>query len=182
VKRIPHARDVRKALRSVRAAAQQSLAALNEVAGQRMTKGDYLAAEELAAMGKVIRQFQSEADALRERWREICGGGAAARKSVTPLWAFYQPILEALMGLGGESPRAEIETQVERLIAPSLMPGDRTPMARGRERWRVMIQRARKPLASEGWIETGGGATWKITEVGRKAAAKIINKDPSKRS
>jgi hypothetical protein len=171
VTRIPHAWDVHRALRSVRAAAQKAQKGLNQVANQRMAKGDYAAAGELVTKGKEIDQFQLEVEALRKRWREVCGvREKGASRSVTPLWAYFKPILEALESLGGEARRTDLERKVERLIASSFLPGDRATMARGRERWRVMVQRARKPMVAEGWIEEGG-PTWRITKIGRDAGA-----------
>jgi hypothetical protein len=83
VKKIPHANGVVKAIRAVRSATEKSLKALNTGAGQRMAKGDYATAEMLAAKGKEIRDFQSEIEALRKRWREVCGGGDRAAKKST---------------------------------------------------------------------------------------------------
>jgi hypothetical protein len=65
----------------------------------------------------------------------------------------------------------------EKTMAASFQSGDRTPLARGRERWRVMVQRARKPLLAERWIESGGGPVWRITDTGRKAADRPLSKD-----
>ncbi len=140
-----------------------------------MAKGDYAAAEELAAKGKEIRQFQSEVKALRARWLEVCQG-ADVKAATTSLWEYFQPILEALVNLGGEASRSDLEAQVERLITVSLLPGDRAPMMRGLERWRVMIQRARKPLVTEGWLEARGGRIWRITDMGRQAAQQPMSK------
>lgn len=177
--RVPHAHGVVKALRVVRAAADKSLKGLNHAASQRMAKGDYATAETLAAKGKEIRQFQAEADALRKRWRELCGGGGhAGKKATTALWLYYQPILQALLQAGGESRWTELEPHVERLMAPSLQPGDRAAASRGRQRWQVMLRRARKLLTAEGWIEDAGGKLWRVTEAGRKAADQPLGKDP----
>jgi hypothetical protein len=63
VTRIPHAKVVAKAIRSVRSAIQKSLEGVNQLAGQRMAKGDYPNAELLIAKAKELRQFQSEVDA-----------------------------------------------------------------------------------------------------------------------
>jgi hypothetical protein len=164
-------------LRSVRAAAQKSLKGLNQVASQRMAKGDYATAEALAAKGKEMRQFQSEVEALHKRWCEVCGGGGAAKKPLTPMWVYFQPILQALVSVGGECRRADLEAHVERLMGASLQSGDREGSARGRERWRIIVQRARKPLIAEGWIEDRGGKIWRITDAGRRAAEKPIGKD-----
>lgn len=172
MKRIPNAREVDQALRSVRTAVKEALKELNEAAGQVMAKGDYSTAESLAAKGREIRDFQSEVDALRKRWRELRGGGGggAGKATTTALWAYYQPILKALTEAGGEARRGELEPTVERLMSSTLQPGDRHPMARGQERWQVMIRRAHKPLVAEGWIEDGSGAVWRITDAGRRAA------------
>src|SRR5262245_42537823 len=182
MKRVPHAQNVRQAIRSVQVAAQRSLKGLNQVASQCMSKGDYATAETLAAKGKEIRQFQTEVDALRKRWREVCGSGGGNTKSATPLWAYYQPILRALKAVGGESRRATLEAEVERVMGSTLLPGDQLGMARGRERWRVMVQRARKHLVGEGWIENGSGTIWKITDAGRRAADSATSKGLEKQS
>lgn len=173
--RIPHARGVAQALRSVRAAADKSMKGLNQAASKRMTKGDYVTAEMLVAKAKEIRQFQSEVEALRKRWREVCGAGRAAKSPVAPLWVYFQ--LQGLVQAGGEGRRDELEALVERLMSASLQPGDRDAMARGRERWKVMVQRARKALVAEGWIEDRSGKVWRITDAGRRAAAKPIGQE-----
>ena len=74
------------------------------------------------------------------------------------------------MAQGGECSRDDIEAAFQKSSDGFLRPGDRLLMSGGRERWKVMIRRARKPLESEGWISQTSGVTWKITEAGRKAA------------
>jgi Mrr N-terminal domain len=153
---------------------------LNQVASQRMGKGDYVTAQRLATKGTQVHEFLSEVDRLRTRWSEVCERGEVSKKPITALWLYYQPILRALANLGGQGRRSDLEAQVERTMATSFQSGDRVPLAGGRERWRVMIQRARKPLLAERWIERGGGPTWRITDAGRKVAEKPLNKDPGK--
>ena len=178
MKRIPQARGVVEALHLVRAATQRCLKGLNQTASQRMAKGDYATAEALATKGSEIQQFQLEVAALLKRWREVCGaGGRGTKKLATPLWSYYQPILQALTQTGGECRLPELEARVERLMSASFKPADRGGMARGRERWRVMVRRARRPLVSEKWIEDRTGPVWRITEAGRKAAQKPIGKE-----
>ena len=58
------------------------------------------------------------------------------------------------------------------MMSGTLLAGDLETMARGRERWKVMIQRARKHLVAEGWLEDKPGPTWSITAAGRRAAEK----------
>jgi hypothetical protein len=177
--KIPHAPGVVRAILSVRLATKNSLESINKAASQRMAKGDYLGAETLASKGKEIQQFQAEVDVLLNRWKEVRGSGKEGTKlSLTPLWMYYQPILQGLVEAGGDCNRTGLEDQVERLMVASLQTGDRMQTARGRERWRSMVQRARKPLVAEGWIDAKTGSSWRITAAGRRAAEKTITKDP----
>jgi hypothetical protein len=179
--KVPHARGVDAALRSVEAAARRTLKGLNQAASKRMAKGDYGGTEALAAKGREIGQFQSAVEELRRRWRELCDSGdGGSKEPVTPLWAYYQPILQALVQLGGQARRTELEPQVERLMSTSLQAGDRDTLARGRERWQVMIQRARKHLVSEGWVNDGRGKVWIISEAGRQVAERPTDRVPSR--
>ncbi len=170
--RIPQAREVDRALRGVSKALKDSLRSLNEVAGQLMAKGDYEGAQSLAAKGRAMMEFQADLDALRKKWRELRGFGDDGRRigNRTPQWQYYHPILQALVELGGEAPRSEIEPVVERLMARVLQAGDRALNARGHQRWQVMIRWARKHLVSEGWLEADRGRVWRITDAGREAA------------
>lgn len=173
MKRVPGAQKVTRAIRSVNSELKACLKSNNAFAARRMARGDYVAAEALAAKGKEIQQFQAELKALQTRWRELQRTGSAARReSVTPLWRYYQPILRALVKEGGECRRTDLELPIERLMASTFRAGDRELMARGRERWKVMIQRARKALVAEGWLARSGGASWRITKAGREMAGR----------
>jgi hypothetical protein len=171
MKRIPRSQAVRKAIRSVRQATQLSLKALNAYASQRMARGDYAAAESAAAKGRELRAFLADIETLRKRWREVSGGGGA-KKEVTPLWAFYQPVLQAVIDAGGECKRDAIEATIARTTGPALLTGDKDKNMRGRERWQVMIRRALKAMANEGWVVHEGASLWSITSEGRRAALK----------
>jgi hypothetical protein len=124
--KVPHAQGVTRALRSVRTATKRTLKGLNEVAGQRMAKGDYVTAEALAAKGREIRQFVQQADELLRAWRGLSGRGAktagASKGETTPLWAYYQPILKAIVALGGECARDDIETAFQKSSDGFLQP------------------------------------------------------------
>jgi hypothetical protein len=181
--RIPQTKGVTKAIRQVRDAAQRSLKALNQAASQRMKKGDYVVAEALAAKGKEIKIFFSEIDLLRNRWSEISGAQDREGKGAqTPLWAYYQPVLQAIVQNGGKCLRNAVEDSVGRIMKDTFQAKDNEMLSRGRERWRVMVRRARKHLVQEGWLEDTKGKMWIVTEAGRHAAeAKDIQKtnDPN---
>jgi hypothetical protein len=181
VTRVPHARTVSKALRAARVGIKGVQRALNQMAGQRTAKGDYASAETLVSKAREIGQFQSELDKLAQRWREVCGarGDLPGKQPTTPLWQYFQPILRSLGQAGGECRRPDLEAHVHGLMVDSFLPGDSVALAHGRERWRVMVQRARKHLVAEGWIENRHGPVWKITDAGRQAAEKPISKGPA---
>jgi hypothetical protein len=181
--RIPHTKGVTKAIRQVRDATQRSLRALNQAASQRMAKGDYATAEALAAKGREIRKFINDIDLLRNRWSGLLGVQKNQEKGTqTPLWMYYQPILQSIIQNGGESLRINVEEYVEIIMKGKFQANDNEMLSRGRERWRVMVRRARKHLVQEGWLEDTRGKAWIITEAGRRAAeAKDIQKtnDPN---
>lgn len=174
MKRIPNAREVAQAIRAVRTTLKGSLKELNKTAGAAMAKGNYELGESLAARGREIQDFDAAVQELAARWKELRRTGATDRpdgEQTTPLWAYYQPILKALCECGGEARRTDLEPIVERLLADSFQSGDRTKMARGQERWQMMIRRARRHLRQEGWIEDHTGVVWRITGEGRRAAS-----------
>lgn len=172
--KIPHAQGVARAIRNGRTATKRTLKGLNEVAGQRMSKGDYTAAAALAATGREIGQCLPESEQLVRRWRAVTGRGSKTSGTpgggTTPLWAYYQPILKAIVSAGGECVRADIEAAFESSAEGLLQPSERRLTSGGRERWKVMIRRARKALKAEGRIQDGAGRAWKIRAAGRRAA------------
>lgn len=172
MKRVPGRREVGSALRSAESAVKAALKELNQQAGQLMARGDYAGAEGLASRGREIQTFLAEVKGLQQRWKGLTrGAGASGQVGKTaPLWLYYQPILKALVELDGEGTRQAIEPIVERLMKDSFEPGDTQPMARGKLRWQVMVQRARRHLATEGWLEPESKRVWRITAAGRKAA------------
>lgn len=173
MKQLPNASGVQRQIRSVTKAVNKALKGVNRLAARSMARGDYDGAERHAGRGRELQSFLLRIDALSLAWKELQRGGQPEGKQpVTPDWQYYQPILKALESVGGASTRSALEPVIEKIMSAQLLPGDRVKMAGGRERWRVMIRRARKHLVSHGWIEKTSGITWTITEAGRKAAEK----------
>jgi hypothetical protein len=181
--KIPQGQDVRRALKSLRTATKKALKSLNRVAGERMSKGDYEGAEALATKGREVRQFVRQVDDLTRAWEDLSRPELKSAVSkdgqATPLWAYYQPILRAIVAAGGSCRWEDLEGSFEQVESSTLRPADRRPMAGGRQRWQVMIRRARKPLKSEGWIEKSG-RLWVVTDAGRKVAAKESRSAPER--
>jgi hypothetical protein len=166
-----------KAIRDLRTATRKAIKAVNNRAAQRLSRGDYRTAETLVAKAREIQQFEADIDGLRARWRQVSSAGKGGKKPVTPLWQYYQPVLRALVSGGGSMSLAEIEAAVGQAMAEFLLAGDLVSGSRGKERWRVMVQRCRRPLLAEGWLEKRPGKNWRITEAGRKAAERPTKPD-----
>ena len=131
-----------------------------------------LVAESLVAVAKSVDIFRVEVESLHTRWKEIKGGPqGTAKVPRTPLWEYYQPILQALVDLGGAAKSLRLSSAVELLLKDRFVEGDLSIMANGSARWQVMIRRARKHMVKEGLLDSDTGMDWKITQQGRKAAA-----------
>ena len=115
MKRVPEARKVSKALGAVDKTIKDCLRAVNQDAAKLMGRGDYGGAQLLASIGTEVQNFRRELEALREKGKAIGGSseGKANKNSITPLWGYYQPILQALVNLGGAARRPDIEPHVE---------------------------------------------------------------------
>ena len=176
--KVPGGADVNKSLVGLKKSLKGCLARVNQEAGMLLSKGSYERAESLVAVAKSVDTFRVEVESLHTRWKEIKGGPQGTAKAPrTPLWEYYQPILQALVDLGGAAGVAEIESAVGLLVKGRLVEGDLSIMANGRARWQVMIRRARKHMVKEGLLDSDTGMDWKITQQGRKAATAPARKN-----
>ena len=170
--KVPGGADVNRSLTAVKKSLRACLRLVNQQAGKLLSKGDYTHAESLVEVAKSVNAFRTEVESLHERWKEINGaGGGDAKGEQTPLWEYYQPILQALGDLDGTAKIGELESMIEQLMNRRLLEGDLKMMAGGRARWQIMIRRARKHMVKEGLLEGDTGRVWKITSSGLKAAA-----------
>lgn len=172
MKSVPRWREVEQKFKPLASAVDASLNALNSHAAAYMAQGKYDRAAQLAEKGQEIQAWKAELDALRKRWRALAKAtrASATKGDSTALWEYYQPILRALDEIGGVGTRGEIEGVIHKQALLVRKSGDQQKMAGGRQRWQVMIQRARKHLVAEGWIEPDSGRKWMITASGRRAA------------
>jgi hypothetical protein len=150
-----------------------ALKELNQQAAKLMAKGDYAGAGQLAERGRTMNTFEEKVELLRDEWRALWKARTedAGKGPKTPLWEYYQFVLQGLDGLGGEAARRELEQHLEsqtaaRLKAADLKPADR----RGTPRWKVMVRRARRQMIREKYLEDGAGKQWRITPLGRQVA------------
>lgn len=170
---VPRNQEVIRAIRSLTRQIRLATKETNQFAARRLTRGDYAGAQSLIKLAQAISAFGNEVSALSGRWREVRSVGKGPTKgknTQTPLWEFYQPILLALMSLGGEATRKDIEGKLEERLARNLKEGDFVTNVRGVPRWKLMVGRARKHLITEGFLSGENTLKWKITSKGEHAA------------
>ncbi len=173
MKRLRAASRVDRVLKTARREIKGALKELNHLAGKLMARGHYGAATDMAGLGRTISDFEGRIDTLRREWltlwRPKQDGGAKA--ATTPLWEYYQLVLQSLDALGGSGSRREIEQTLEAHAIAKLKPGDlKSTGKRGVPRWKLMLRRARKQMAREKYLEDGKGKLWTITPLGRQVA------------
>lgn len=171
MKRLPGSREVDRAFAAVLKELKAALRGLNQQTTKTLERGDYSSAEEAVGLGRSVSEFSGRVDALRAEWRTLQRSTRKndLKEEHTPLWRYYQPILETLIELDGEATREELEKAVEPRVRSILKPGDEAKNSRGLSRWRVMVRRAKRPMAHEGFIEDSRGR-WRVTAKGRKAS------------
>lgn len=176
---IPRRREIRKAFKRTEREISLSLRALNIKAGNFAARGDYDRTQATMELAKRVQVFVEELEVFQKRFGQLGRGEVAAspaRKQVHPQWAYYLPIVQCLVELGGEADRGKLEEEFSRRCAGWLLPADLQPMANGNLRWEIMIRRAKKHMVAEGLISTPNTRIWRITSSGRKAAQEqLIN-------
>lgn len=173
---IPNKRAVSQALKSTRRALKQTIKEINQSAADLAKKGDYGRAEAAMTKGRELMHFREDVAGVEQKWKQVCGSGKAQKEGSGEVslaaWEYYAPITRSLVALGGKASLSDLEAEFLRLMEPHLRVGDRSPMAGGRERWQVMIRRARKHMVKEGWVLSRSSKLWEITAAGRQVAEK----------
>lgn len=89
----------------------------------------------------------------------------------TPVAAYYQPILQALVDAGGAARVDKVLSRIEKLMESILEPVDRDKLAShlGARRWEITAQYAQNKMVEEGLLkEEPPYSFWKISETGRE--------------
>ena len=86
-----------------------------------------------------------------------------------PATEYVEPILEAILELGGQAKVADILGRLEATLVPRLMPKDLEPTRSGRIRWQDRAQSMRYHLIRDGLLERDSPrGYWTISRQGRK--------------
>lgn len=155
-----------------------------EVILQRF-KDDWDALERAAQ----ITAFRDKVDALRREWESLVGHpgeeeeksrsqrrdfGRLARGLRTPEDAFRQPILQALVDLGGAAPMADVLENIRQAMQHVLKDVDFQPLGSDPDlpRWRNTAQWSRAAMVKEGLIKGDSRrGIWEISDAGRRHLA-----------
>ena len=105
------------------------------------------------------------------RWRLTGfrrGRPASQERRQTRQGEFSVPILETLVGLGGEGKAKEVLDEVGRQLTASFTARDLEPLANGEPRWRVSAAFERQNLVEKGLLDPDSPrGVWRITDAGR---------------
>lgn len=141
-------------------------------------------AENLAAMIQRLGKFREKIEPLRAEWSQILRGGErrrrrqrrntqrAPRGERTPVQSFREPILKALMKLGGKAKVKDVLAEVEKMMSSQLRHIDYEPLPSNPSilRWRNTAQWCRNSLVKEGLLaKNSPRCVWEITEKGRRS-------------
>jgi hypothetical protein len=172
MRKVPSAAGVARALRGVKKELKACLRQIHQQAAKMISKGNYAGSQTLVNAAQAVRGFTVEVEGFSVKWRSLGGSvaGPSASGERTPLWGYYEVILQALSSANGRVSTADLISRLEPIIGKTLKSSDLEPMSDGLPRWQRMVKRARKHMLKEGFIEAGRGADWRITATGRRAA------------
>ena len=88
---------------------------------------------------------------------------------LTPAGALWKPILEAIVGSGGQASRPEVHKSVERKMKEQLKPGDWKSNLDGTTKWSKHVDYQRLAMVHEGLLaDNSPRGIWAITDKGRQ--------------
>ena len=146
---------------------------------------DFRKVDESRTQAEKVTAFRDKLAALRKEWDAISGSEAeddedtkAERRNLgrlrrgrrTPEAAYYLPILNALVELGGSAKMQEVLDKVHKSMKPILKDVDHEPLASDPDmpRWRNSAQWARNTMRQEGLLKDDSPhGTWEITDAGK---------------
>jgi len=111
VSNLKAAKEVDRALAEVARRVKNAVKDFNQRAADLVSRGKYGSAEPVMESARSMRGFQDKLKVLRDEWKKLLRASKPQGeiRDKTPLWEYYRPILEALVGLGGEATRQDLE-------------------------------------------------------------------------
>lgn len=180
--------EVSASLSLLQEALASEVTRMNLEGAEAMKTGDYETAQAVLDFVRKLQSFQGKVSDLESEWqvleeasglasdsvKEIVGKrffGKAKKGEITPHTAYYRPILEALVELGGRAKTQKVLDLVGEKMKPILKEKDYALHTDGRSiRWRNTAQWARNTMANEdGRMKNDSPrGIWEISDSGRK--------------
>jgi hypothetical protein len=149
---------------------------------------DFTTARKMIERAELITNFRQKVDAIRREWGSLgalpYGLKTATNKIVstingrrlprgvrTPEDAYYRPILEVLVAMGGSATVADVLEQMGAKMKAVLKGVDRQtlPQTPNEVRWHNTAKWARNTLVQDGRLKSGSRfGVWEISEKGRQ--------------
>lgn len=153
---------------------------------EHASQGQYDDVVRLGQHGNQLEGFRSQVMHLRNEWRQHF----VAKPDKTPLKrrirglrtpqsAYYRPILQSLIELGGTARASEVIALVAPKVQHLLNAYDREPLdSNPRElRWQNAIHWARNDLREQGLIVSGSPqGIWEISDAGRRFVVAVLTR------
>jgi restriction system protein len=161
---------------------------INTEGAQAMQTGDYDTAQAVIDFAKRLTAFRQKVDSLGEEWthledlrdkasvavQEIVSKrffGKSRKGEITPHHAYFRPLLEVLVEMGGSGKTKVVLDRLGKKMQPILKPKDFQPHeSDGKSiRWRNSAQWARNTMVNDDgrMKKTSPRGLWEISEKGR---------------
>jgi hypothetical protein len=181
--------DVSTALGLLRDSLAEEEQRIRSEGAKAMTEGDYDTATSVIEFAKRLQAFEKKVESLVSEWDELENLRDAASPAVqeivskrffgkkkkgeiTPHTAYYRPILEALVEMGGSGKTKLVLDRVGEKMKGVLKPIDYEAHQSDEKqiRWRNSAQWARNTMVNDdGRMKKGSpNGVWEISEKGRK--------------
>lgn len=156
---------------------QERLAALQESGVVAMRSGDFERAREVLAGAEQLKDMLARVNQLEEEFNTFVAAPegqaeeARLRKGLkTPQEAYYVPLLEVLVEMGGSGPVRDVLGLIHQRMQPLLNEHDLAMLPSGRDpRWRTTAMWARFQLVQQGLLRDDSPfGTWEISDEGRR--------------
>lgn len=159
-------------------AVEKALVAAQEDVSEAVQRGNFSGAQVALDHARELSMLREQVEKLQSRFDELIGEPADADDSHhrlraglrTPESAYYRPILEAIVELGGRADLNEVLDLVSQKMRRQLNEHDRAPLPSDgmTPRWRNAAQWARFNLRQQGLLrDDSPRGVWEISDRGR---------------
>lgn len=174
---------------------ENTIEELNQAGAQAFQKRDYDSARALTTKGEQMTTFRAQITELQEQWddrfstvairaREHPTQNRSQPRKITdrlqhglrtPETAYYAPILQTLVQMGGAGIGTEVVKRVGEAMNPIFNKYDYANLPSNNEpRWSKTAHWARWNMVKKGWLAPDSPrGTWEITEAGRRWLAAV---------